>query len=337
VLCVDLAWSGDLSHRPAQGLGETIVRAAAGLLLIAVTLWAPLTARADPTVVAPHEGSALFKAAFAAKAKPIVVRTPGAAAIVPRNDFSAAATGAVFALPSAPDSARLLAPDLPVPGEGLAVWRSSEMTLAPSGDGAVDSVRMSLGSIAYAPGGVVLARPDSVIGTDTQAFDMKYTRGWPAALKLSAGGYDLDFSPHASLGVSSGGQSAEAGGMVRFGSGLQDKVMSGLNGLGMHTVSSAALRDRGRWYLFAAASGRAVGWNMGRDAQGNLRRIGWSAEGASELISDAQAGVAWRKGSTEASFGYVHRDIQGDFNGVPGNPGRMHDSMVAFSFSIRPH
>ena len=312
------------------------MQATAGLLLIAVTSTAPLAAHADQAVVAPNAKAALFRAAFAAKAKPAVVHTPEAA-IAPRTDFSAAATGAVFAPPSAPDSARLLAPDLPIAGQGLAVWRSSEMTLAPTATGAVDSVRVSLGSIAYAPGGVVLARPGSVIGTDTQAFDMNYTRGWPSALTLSAGRYDIDFSPHAGLGVSNGGESAEAGGMVRFGSDLQDKVMTGLSGLGMRTVSSAALHDRGRWYLFAAASGRAVGWNMGRDAAGNLQRIGWSAEGTSALISDAQAGVAWRKGSTEASFGYVHRDIQGDFNSVPGNPGRVKDSMVAFSFSIRPH
>jgi len=313
------------------------MRAAAGMLLIALTLaGAPVLASAhQPSEVDPRVRAALLRAAFAAKPKPDVVNTP-AAAIAPRGDFSAAASGAVFAPPSSPDSARLLAPDLPVAGEGLAVWRSSEMTLAPTATGAVDSVRVSLGSVAYAPGGVIVARPDGMVGTDTQAFDMRYTRGWPAALSLSAGGYDLDFSPHAGLGVSSGGESAEAGGMVRFGSNLQDKVMSSLSGLGMHTVSSAALRDRGRWYLFAAASGRAVGWNMGRDAAGNLQRLGWSAEGSSELISDAQAGVAWRKGSTEASFGYVHRDIQGDFNTMQGNPGRMRDSMVAFSFSIRP-
>lgn len=121
--------------------------------------------------------------------------------------------------------------------------------------------------------------------------------------------------------------------MLRVGTDLQDKVMTGLSDLGMHTISSKSLRDRGRWYLFAAASGREVGLNMARDAQGNLQRLGWSAEGTSALISDAQAGVAWRKGDTQASLGYVHREIHGDFGGSI-DPGKLSDSMVALSFSI---
>jgi hypothetical protein len=308
------------------------MRAAMSLLSVGTVLAAAQAAHGEPPPVDSAVRAALARAVFA-----VDFKSPAAPKPALRDDLSATAAGAVFAPSATPETARLLAPDLPVAGQGLAVWHSSEVTLAPTATGAVDSVRLSLGGIAYAPGGVVLARPDSLIGADTQAFDMSYTRGWPSALKLSAGGYDIDFSPHAGVGLSSGGESAEAGGMVRFGSDLQDRVMSGLSGLGMHTVSSQSLHDRGRWYLFAAASGRAVGWNMSRDAQGNFQRLGWSAEGTSELISDAQAGVAWRKGSTEASFGYVHRDIQGDFNGVQGNPGRVRDSMVAFSFSIRAH
>ena len=311
-----------------------VMRAAAGALSIALVLMAGVGAHAAaPTD--PSADTALFKAVFAQKPK-----SPAGQRLVARPELAAAATGAVFSPPAqastSPDSVRLLAPDLPVAGQGLAIWRSSEVTLAPTATGAVDSVLVSTGSIAYAPGGVVLARPDSLIGVDTQAVDVRYTRGWPAALKMSAGGYDVDFSPHAGVGVANDGGSAEAGGMVRVGSDLQDKVMSGLDRLGMHTVSSRELENRGRWYLFAAASGRAVGMNMGRDAQGNLQRIGWSAEGTSALISDAQAGIAWRKGSTEASFGYVHRDIHGDFGGSV-DPGHVSDSMVAFSFSIRPN
>jgi hypothetical protein len=241
-------------------------------------------------------------------------------------------TGAVFA--PAPDHARLLAPEQPVPGQGLAEWRSRALVLPPTAGGAVDTLRVSLGSLAYAPGGVVLARPDSLIGRDTQAFDLNYTRGWPGALKLSAAGYDLDVTPHAGVGVSSDGGSAEAGATVRFGSDLQQKVMSGLSGLGVRTVPSQSLRDRGRWYLFAAASGRAVGMNVGRGPQGGLQRLGWSAEATSMLISDAQAGIAWRKGDTEASLGYVHREIRGDF-GDSANPGDVRDSMVAVSFTLR--
>ena len=316
----------------APGLGM-VMRVAAGLLSIAtVLLTASLAHAAAPADARAR--AALVKAVFAPR-----TTSPAALVLAPRSDLSAVSTGQVF-LPTdevavSPDSVRLLAPDLPVAGQGLAQWRSNEVTLPPTETGAVDSVRVSLGSVAYAPGGYVLARPDALVGVDTQAFDVRYTRGWPAALQLSAGDYDVDFSPHAGVGVSSGGGSAEAGGMVRVGSNLQDKVMSSLDHMGLHTVSSRSIEDRGRWYLFASASGRAVGLNMGRDAQGNMQRLGWSAEGTSALISDAQAGIAWRKGATEASIGYVHRDIHGDFGGSV-DPGHVKDSMVAFSFSVRP-
>lgn len=67
-------------------------------------------------------------------------------------------------------------------------------------------------------------------------------------------------------------------------------------------------RDRGRLYLFAADGETAVGYNLARSAEG------WSREGLSldqgAFVGDAQAGVAWRKGDTQTSLGYVHREIK---------------------------
>ena len=303
------------------------MRAAAGLLLIVTLSMAGSQARAQGLVDDPRAKTALFTDVFAsgAESQQSLALTPFVVAPKTRPDLAALATGAVFAAPvqdvGAPDNAHLLAVDLPAPGRGLAVWRSNEVILPARSGGAVDAVRISLGGVAYAPGGIVLARPDGLLATDTQSFDLNYTRGWPAALALSAGRYDLDISPHAGVGVSNDGGSAEAGALVRLGPNLQDRVMSGLGALGLHTVSSRSLGDRGRWYLFASASGRAVGLNVARDAQGSLQRLGWSAEGTSELISDAQAGIAWRKGTTQASLGYVHREIHGDFGGNV-DPGR---------------
>src|ERR1700761_8996992 len=158
------------------------MRAAAGLLLIAILTASSAAQAHDAAPVDPATKTSLIRAVFAKKAPAARVSSPAAKTLTPRNDTAAMAAGAVVAAPTqatvSPDSARLLSPDLPVAGQGLAVWRSQEMVLPARGSGAVDSVRVTLGGIAYAPGGVVLARPDSLMGTDKQAYDVRYTRGW---------------------------------------------------------------------------------------------------------------------------------------------------------------
>ena len=330
------------------------MRPMGGLLLTAVAVVSAPCVWAQTTAVSPNASSAakkathhvapLFSAPFAPKAglaqssPALSVPAYGLNAVaVRRNPDDAAAIDGPFILPAytgtSLDQTRLLGPSRAVLGGALAMWSTDEVTLDQSAGG-VDSVRMSVGGLARAPGGVITARPDGLLSPDAQAFDVRYVHGWPSALKWSAAGYDVDFSPHAALGVSNAGGTAEAGAMVRFGSDLGSKVAKKL---GLHEVDSSTYAGRGRWYLFAAASGQAVGLNMTPGAPG-LPRNSWSTETTSAMISDAQAGVGWRKGDMQASFGYVHREIKGEqfeFNGA--NPSKINDSMVAFSLSIHPH
>ena len=202
--------------------------------------------------------------------------------------------------------------------------------------GTIDSLRMTIGAVARLPVGLAMGRDLEGSELDPKTFDLSYTRGWPSALTLKAGAYDLDVSPHAGLGMSNAGGSAEAGAMVRFGSNLDTEfVQRFASGLGIHAVDGARYGDQGRWYLFAAASGRAVGLNMTRDSQtGDLRRSGWSVDPSAAIIGDTQAGFGWRKGSLQASLGYLHREVKNEF-GVRG-AGMGGESMVAFSMSIHP-
>jgi hypothetical protein len=236
------------------------------------------------------------------------------------------------------DSTRLLAPDRLVDGQGLVRWSTSEVELPQNGSPAVDSVRLSLGGVARAPGGEPLAGPGGLFEPDTQAFDLRYTRGWPAALAVSSGRYGADFTPHAGFGVSSGGPSAEAGAMVRVGANLQGRLADGLSGLGVRQTARPGADNQGRWYLFAAASGRAFDLNMARDPMTDGQRLGWAPDAPmSATVSDAQAGVAWRRGAVQASFGYVHREIHAAPEvAARVGPSSFSDSMVALSFNIRP-
>jgi hypothetical protein len=101
----------------------------------------------------------------------------------------------------------------------------------------------------------------------------------------------------------------------------------------MGVKDGAHFGDQGRWYLFAAASGRAVGMNMLHGDAG-WGGAGWSTDPTSKLIGDAQLGVGWRRGAIQTSVGYVHRKVKGDHLMYGVDP--HDDSMVAFSLSIRP-
>jgi hypothetical protein len=315
------------------------MRAIAGLLLTISAIAVAAQSHAQPTRLSPAQ-RALLDDVFAHRAAktPQQIQTFAAAPFAMRGTSrSTLATGAVFALPpvtgSSLDQTHLLNTERLIEGQGLAVWRTQEVSF-PARGGAVDTLRVSLGGVAHAPGGVVTARPDALMAPDARAFEVSFTRGWPAAWSLTAGRYALDVSPHAGVGFSETGGSAEAGALVRLGRDLQDRVTTRL---GFRTGDAQAEDGRGGWFLFAAASGRAVGVNMAPSAEGGLPRPGWSSEPATTLVSDAQAGLGWRRGALQASVGYVHRDVKNQtVITSSAGPANYHDSMVAISFTITP-
>jgi hypothetical protein len=78
--------------------------------------------------------------------------------------------------------------------------------------------------------------------------------------------------------------------------------------VGYQTDARAAYGNKGRWYLYAASDNNAFGFNMLQGMHGEVRRAGFTNERVA-AIGDRQAGLAWRKGSMQASFGYVEREL----------------------------
>ena len=213
--------------------------------------------------------------------------------------------------------------------EGPVRWTSNEVQLSkPSADGPVDTLRVSVGGTLRTPGGLPLSRNAGEF--DAQAYEVALIRDWPAALSYGARGYGVDVSPHAGVGVTNLGGSAEAGAELRL-SKRGDAAAERLRAMGV--ADGSRFGDQGRWYLFAAASGRAVGLNMLRNDTG-WDRAGWTTDATSSLVGDAQLGVGWRKGDLQTSLGYVHREMKGAHM-IWGQDTRQ-DSMVAFSLSIKP-
>ena len=221
------------------------------------------------------------------------------------------------------DLAGSLGTETYIPGEGTARWRVRTVAIPRPAQHAVDTVRISLAEITRTPADLPGITPS---GTDTAAYQATYTRGWPGLLAFDAGPMKVDVTPHAGFGVSNSGGQAEAGALV--------KLRRRLTGWMTPSGASDANPHEGQVYLFAAASGRAVGLNFNRPQSGGWPQLGLSTENASAIIRDVQAGIAWRKGSVRASLAWMRRKVQGvqTFVGWRGQD----DSTVAVTVSIRP-
>lgn len=239
-----------------------------------------------------------------------------------------------LSLGAARGDVRVLASDRYYPGAGPVTWRSSAVTYQDTAGGPINQIRVTVANVPRiantAP--LSLVRPGGE-AYELQDIDVTVTRGWPSVVALAGRKYALDVTPHAGLGFGGAGGSAEAGATVRLGKkrNIGDRVN---DALGVREGASA-FGDRGRWYIYAAASGRAVGLNMLRGQNGDWTRAGLSQDVTSRLIGDSQAGVAWRKGPMQASLGYIHREIRAK-EGILGLATQK-DDVVALSFSLKPH
>ena len=220
------------------------------------------------------------------------------------------------------------ASDYTPPERGQPFAATSRRDVWREGDGFSDRVRLtSRGTLRRADGSPVPPTPRDAAEFDVDSYDVSFTRGFTAARGYTASGLEISLIPHAGLGVGDRGTSAEAGATLRIGSDLQRLVPEG----------SAAFGQRARWYLYAAGSGRAVGYNFARNRDGSFDRSGVSHDSGS-FLGDASIGVAFRKGDVQTSFGVVYREIEA--KGMPGG-GRdfdddVNEGLVAFQLSIKP-
>lgn len=268
--------------------------------------------------------------ALAPMSGPVTGLATGLATVQPSADSALA--DAAFA-PKAPlddeNLSQLLDREVFVSGQGPMRWSSGETRLS-GGAGGETSLRVGMGGVLRTPGGLPLNVQRSM-GFQSDAYEVTVVRDWPGAVSLNAGKVGVALSPHAGVGMTSSGTSAEAGARLELSHHRDEAAVQRLKELGVR--DGAAFGDQGRWYVYAAASGRAVGLNM-LHGDGGWDRAGWTTDPTSTLISDAQLGVGWRKGIMQTSFGYLHREVKGQHM-IFGQQTRD-DSMVAFTLSIKP-
>lgn len=195
------------------------------------------------------------------------------------------------------------------------------------GDAHTDRFRLrTVGQLRRADGSPLPATGLDAVELQTDDYDVSFVRGWPAARGYTASGLEVSLTPHAGVGFGSRGTSAEAGATLRIGSGLERMVPEGQDVFG----------QRARWYLYAAGSGRAVGYNFARNRDGDYDRSGYSHDSGA-FLGDASIGVAYRRGDLQGSVGLVYREI--DPEGLRGSrtfDKDVDEGLIAFQLSIKP-
>lgn len=233
-----------------------------------------------------------------------------------RRPAVAAVTLVMAAVAAGSAAAQAPVPDITLDILNRAAFATREVRLTSH-----DSLRIDADRLRLAPPGL----------TDNRV-DVTLVRRWPGAVSFrSEGGLEFDVAPHAGFGVGSAGGQAEGGAMLTISKSREEQALERLRAMGVEDGSSFG--EKGRWYLFAAASGRAVGLNMLRGEHG-WDRAGWTTDSTGALVGDAQVGVGWRKGDMQSSFGVIHREVKGNHM-IFGQQTRD-DTVAAFTFSFRP-
>jgi hypothetical protein len=207
---------------------------------------------------------------------------------------------------------------------GLEAIRAREISLV--GKGFVDRLRLASRGEWRRADGVPLPPTGAFAGTlEDEQLSFNYRRGWAAARGETASGLEVALIPHAGINLAEGQGALEAGATLRIGEGLDDMVQNG----------RAAFGERARWYLFAAGSGRAVGYNWARTRDGDFASSGVSHDSGA-FLGDASVGLDWRRGAMQSSVGLVYREIDARELLGDGFDRDVSEGLVAFQLSIKP-
>jgi len=163
-----------------------------------------------------------------------------------------------------------------------------------------------------------VANPDCFIGAASclsrnEIINMKYGN---SIVKSFGIGLDMELLPRASVRFNDEGSSALVGALVRIGGDLKD--------------TSDFKNDT--WYVFVGADAEAVTYSptsVKRLTNGNLYyqdKI---------IVGDAQAGIGYRIGDADVSFGYFRREISSLGRETDTNGMSLTEDAAALSFTWR--
>ncbi len=159
------------------------------------------------------------------------------------------------------------------PATAAVDWRTGAMILSRSGRAAADQLTLTVEEATRSRALTPAFHSAAQAQAGERPVEVTYVRDLPGAVRLQAAGYEIAFSPHASMHVSNAGHAAEAGGVVSIGRTPDSAARRGF------VRDEDPLANASRWYLFVGASGRLVGWSMLRNDDGGWRPVNLSGSG----------------------------------------------------------
>lgn len=206
-------------------------------------------------------------------------------------------------------------------------WAASSRDVWFESAGFDDRLRLRTeGSVRRLDGSPLPPGPLDPATFDAEHYDLTYTRGWTETLGQTSSGLDVTLTPHVGVGVGTRGGTTEAGATLRIGRGLEKLVPDGEHAFG----------ERPRWYLYAAGSGRAVGYNFARTRDGDFARSGVTQD-SGDFLGDASLGVAMRRGAFHSSLSVAYREIETEgLRAGNGIDTTVSEGVIAFQLSIKP-
>lgn len=211
--------------------------------------------------------------------------------------------------------------------EVSAHWAASNRDIWFEGQAWSDRLRLRTeGRVRRADGSPLPPGPLDHAAWEAEHYDLTWTRGWTETLGRTESGLDVTLTPHLGVGLGSRGDVTEAGATLKIGRDLDRLVPEGEQAFG----------ERARWYVYAAGSGRAVGYNWARNRDGGFARSGVSHDSGA-FLGDASLGVALRRGPVHSSIGLVYREIEAEgLRAGHGVDTDVSEGLIAFQLSIKP-
>jgi hypothetical protein len=229
------------------------------------------------------------------------------AASTPDDQTAAVLLGAAFAKSE-------LSADHPMgmmflPGRGLVRWETWGKTLA-------EQEELKTEAIGLADARAVQAEIDARQGALDRDHEDRERRSFAAAAARSGAGLDV---------AAVTGTERQAGAIAPLNRAARSQIA---DALGMH--DGAGFKNRGRVYLFGAVSGRGVGMNLLHDTDGGWRNAGLSTDKGG-FVGQRQAGLAFRKGQTQAAISYVREKSRVQVLGITDI--KDHRAMLNITFT----
>ncbi len=201
-----------------------------------------------------------------------------------------------------------------LPGRGLIRWETRGKTLA-------EQEELKTEAIGLADARAVQAE------IDAQHAAAERQRGGAAENMTSREGLGLVGDARAPGPLNLGpvtGTRRQAGGVLALNR-AAGSASSGLPGV----RSGSSFGGRSRLYMFGAVSGRAVGLNLMHDSGAGWKNAGLSSDNGG-FVGQRQAGLALRRGSTQAALSFVQEKTHAQLVGMTSV--KDHRAMLNFSF-----